>query len=184
MKGQVVDVWAYYNQADEVELFLNGRSLGVRKRHGEDLHVQWRVAWEPGVLRAVSRKDGRTVLVREVRTAGVAAKMELKADRRIIRSDGKDLSFITVRITDARGQLVPDAATELHFQVEGEGSLVGLDNGYQAGMEGFLTHRHAAYNGLCLAIVQAGKKAGKIVLRVSGEGVGEARVVVEGRPGH
>jgi len=181
VKGQTVDVWAYYNQADEVELFLNGRSLGVRKKQGEDLHVQWRVDWEPGTLRAVSRRNGKTVLVREVRTAGAPAKIELQADRKMIKSDGKDLSFITVRITDANGELVPDAANELNFQIEGDGMLVGLDNGYQASLESFKTHRHKAYNGLCLAILQAKTRPGKIVVRVSGEGLAEATIRLESK---
>lgn len=180
-KGQMVDVWAYYNQADEVELFLNGRSLGVRKKEGEDLHVQWRVQWEPGVLKAVSRKNGKLVLMREVRTAGAPAKIELNADRKMIKSDGKDLSFITVRVLDANGVLVPDAANLLNFRVEGAGTLVGLDNGYQASLESFKTSRHKAYNGMCLAVVQAGMKPGKIVVRVSGEGLETASIMVEGR---
>ena len=180
-EGKPVDVWVYYNQADEVELFLNERSLGVRKKEGGDLHVQWRVNWQPGVLRAVSRKKGKTVLVRTIKTAGPAAKIELKADRSFIRADGKDLSFITVRITDAAGKLVPDAANELHFEVDGEGALVGLDNGYQASLESFKTDRHRAYNGMCLAIVQAKKKAGKITLRVSGMGLRGGALVVESR---
>jgi beta-galactosidase len=178
-KGQTVDVWAYYNQADEVELFLNGRSLGVRKKEGDDLHVQWRVQWKPGVLKAISRKNGRPVLVREVRTAGAPARLVLLADRKLIKSDGKDLSFITVRVLDANGVLVPDASNLLNFRVEGEGTLVGLDNGYQADLESFKTSYHKAYNGLCLAIVQAHARPGKIVVRVNAEGLGTASVVVE-----
>ena len=61
-KGDTVDVWAYYNQADEVELFLNGKSLGIKKKQGDDLHVWWRVTYEPGTLKAISRKNGQTVL--------------------------------------------------------------------------------------------------------------------------
>jgi beta-galactosidase len=178
VKGQSVDVWAYYNQADEVELFLNGRSLGVRKKQGEELHVQWRVNWEPGVLKIVSRKNGQLVLMREVRTAGAPARIQLQADREVIKADGKDLSFITVRVLDANGVLVPDATNLLNFRVEGKGALVGLDNGYQAGLESFKTSHDKAYNGLCLAIIQASRKLGKIVVRVSGEGLGTASVVV------
>ena len=177
-KGQVIDVWAYYSQADEVELFLNGRSLGTRKKTGDDLHVRWRVAWQPGILKAVSRKNGKIVLVRTLRTAGPAAKIQLQADRKIIRADGSDLSFITVRIVDANGQIVPDAVSDLHFAVTGQGVLAGLDNGYQADLESFHTNHHTAYNGLCLAIVRSKKSAGKAVIHVSGEGLMPAYLTV------
>jgi beta-galactosidase len=177
-KGQLVDVWAYYSQADEVELFLNGRSLGVRKKQGDALHVEWRVAWEPGTLKAISRKQGKAVLVSTIRTAGPAAKIKLVADRTSIRADGSDLSFITVSVVDADGQVVPDAGNELHFGIEGEGRLAGLDNGYQADLESFRGNHHRAYNGLCLAIVRATKKAGKIVLRVEGNGLASASLTV------
>jgi beta-galactosidase len=106
-----------------------------------------------------------------VRTAGPAAKIELVADRKIIRADGSDLSFITIRITDARGQLVPDAGNELHVDVKGQGELAGLDNGYQADLESFRGSIHRAYNGLCLAIVRATRMPGAIVVRVSGDGL-------------
>lgn len=183
-KGQVVDVWAYYNMADEVELYLNGRSLGVKRKEGDALHVQWRVGWEPGELKAISRKDGKTVLVRTIRTAGPAARIALKADRRSIRADDKDLSFITVSMTDAHGVPVPDAANELHFELTGAGILRGVDNGYQADLESLKGPDHKAYNGLCLAIVGATCKAGKVVLRVSGKGLIPATLVIESKKDH
>src|SRR5437764_9394131 len=105
--GQTIDVWAYYNHADEVELFLNGKSLGTKKKMGDDLHVMWRVKYEPGTLKAVSRKNGKVVLMREIHTAGAPAKIELIADRKQIKAGGKDLSFITVRILDKNGNVVP-----------------------------------------------------------------------------
>ncbi len=103
--GQLVDIWAYYNNADEVELFLNGKSLGVRKKLNDDLHVMWQVTFQAGTLRAVSRMNGKTILTREIKTAGRPAKIELIADRKIIKADGKDLSFITVKILDNNGNL-------------------------------------------------------------------------------
>ena len=170
-RGDTVDVWAYYNCADEVGLSLNGRLLGMRRKRGDDLHVNWRVPWEPGELKAVSLQHGKIVREQVVRTAGPAAKIELVADRKIIRADGSDLSFITIRITDARGQLVPDAGNELHVDVKGQGAPAGLDNGYQADLESFRGSIHRAYNGLCLAIVRATRMPGIIVVRVSGDGL-------------
>ena len=104
--GQTVDVWAYYNKADEVELFVNGKSVGKRSKKGDDLHVMWRIPFEAGTLKAISRKGGKEVLVKEVKTAGAPAKIELIADRKNIKADGKDLSFITVRVVDKDGNLV------------------------------------------------------------------------------
>jgi beta-galactosidase len=129
-------------------------------------------------LRAVSRKEGKVVLEQVVRTAGTAVRIQLHADRTKLRADGDDLSYITVRIVDARGELVPDAGNDLQFTVEGEGTLAGADNGYQADMESFKADHHKAYNGLCLAVVRAGKKGGKITVRVSGQGLSPAVLVM------
>ena len=98
--GKTIDIWAYYNNADEVELFLNDKSLGVKKKTGDDLHLMWRLKFEPGTLKAISRKNGKIVLTKEIHTAGAPAKIELIADRKNIKADGNDLSFITVKILD------------------------------------------------------------------------------------
>ena len=103
-----MDVWAYFN-SDEVELFLNGKSLGTKRKTGDDLHVGWRVPYQPGTLKAVSRKNGKVVLMEEVRTAEQPAKIVLVPDRRTIRADGSDLSFVTVKIVDKNGTVVPHA---------------------------------------------------------------------------
>lgn len=171
MPGKLVDVWAYYNNADEVELFLNGKSLGLRKKNGDNLHVMWRVNYEPGVLKAVSRKNGNTVLEREIKTAGKAAKIELIADRNNIKADGKDLSFITVKVLDEQGNLVPDADNLIKFNISGPGFIAGVDNGYQASMESFKAPYRLAYNGMCLAIIQAQEKSGEIKLHATSEGL-------------
>lgn len=170
-RGQTVDVWAYYNNADEVELFLNGRSLGIRKKEGEELHVMWRVAFEPGMLKAVSRKNGKTVLAKQVKTAGAPARIELTADRRVIKTDGKDLSFITVRILDKDGNLVPDANNLLQFSVSGAGMLAGTDNGYQADTVSLKSSRRMCWKGMALAIVQSAGKKGNITLKVVTDGL-------------
>ena len=118
-EGEPVDVWAYYNNADEGELFLNGKSLGSKKKESGQFHVWWRVPFTPGTIKAVSRKNGRDVLIREIHTAGPAAAIRLTADRNAIEADGKDLSFITVEIIDKNGNLVPDADDLIRFDVQG-----------------------------------------------------------------
>lgn len=179
--GQTVDVWAYYNQADEVELFLNGKSLGTKKKATNDLHVFWRVPYAPGTLQAVSRKAGQTVLTRTINTAGPAAKIELTTDRSKLQADGKDLSFLTVRVLDAAGNLVPDAANLVKFTVSGPGSVAGVDNGYQASLEPFKADSRKAYNGMCLAIIQTTEKGGTITVQATAEGLAPATVTLTSR---
>ncbi|WP_316829881.1 beta-galactosidase GalB [Pedobacter aquatilis] len=177
-QGKSVEVWAYYNQADEVELFLNGKSLGKKSKQDEDLHVKWDVYFEPGTLKAISRKNGKDVLIREVNTAGAAAKIELIADRKNIKADGKDLSFITVRILDAEGNVVPDADNLVDFKVEGDGFIAGVDNGFQASVEPFKANYRKAFHGLCLAILQATEKSGTIQLTATSKGLASSFITI------
>lgn len=178
--GKMVDVWAYYNQADEVELFLNGKSLGIKKKQDDDLHVLWRVKYEPGTIKAVSRLNGKTVLTREVKTAGKPAKIELIADRRKIKADGHDLSFIAARIVDMEGNLVPDANNQIKFTVTGQGTLTAIDNGCQTNIESFKSDRHRAFNGLSLCVVKSKQKSGSITIKAISVGlkVADLKIIV------
>jgi beta-galactosidase len=177
--GKMVDVWAFYNHADEVELFLNGKSLGVKKKTGDDLHIMWRVKYEPGTLKAVSRKDGKVVLTREIHTAGAPAKIELIADRKNIKADGRDLSFITVKILDKDGNLVPDADNLVNFKINGPGFIAGVDNGDEVSHDPFKADYRKAFNGLALAIVQTKEKAGDITFTATSKGLKGAMVVLK-----
>lgn len=169
-EGDAVDVWAYYNNADEVELYLNGISQGIKKKEN-DLHVEWKLKYKPGILRAVSRKDGREIMTAQVKTAGKAAKVVLEADRREIQADGKDLSFITVRVTDADGNTVPDAANLIDFKLDGPGMIAGVDNGYQASLEPFKANYRKVFKGKCLLIVQSAEKQGLLKITANAEGL-------------
>ena len=153
-----------------MELFLNGKSLGAKKKTGDDLHIMWRVKYEPGTLKAVSRKDGKLVLSREIHTAGKPAKIELIADRKNIKADGKDLSFITVKILDKDGNLVPDADNLVNFKVTGA-SIASVDNGDENSHDSFKVNYRKAFNGLALAIVQAKDKAGAITFTATSKGL-------------
>ncbi|MGI4804280.1 MAG: beta-galactosidase GalB [Janthinobacterium lividum] len=174
--GKTVDVWAFYNHADEVELFLNGKSLGTKKKNGDDLHVMWRLKFQPGTLKAVSRKDGKVVLTSEIKTAGKPAKILLSADRSNIKADGKDLSFITVKILDAAGNMVPDAENLVNFKVNGEAFIAGVDNGDPVTHDSFKVNYRKVFHGLALAIVQAKEKAGKVSFTASADGLQSATV--------
>ncbi|MBO9204046.1 MULTISPECIES: glycoside hydrolase family 2 TIM barrel-domain containing protein [Niastella] len=177
--GKDVDVWAYYNNADEVELYLNNRSLGIRKKQPLDFHVQWRVKYEPGTLKAVSRKNGRIVSTKTINTAGEPARLEIVPDKKILHADGKDLSFITVRIVDKNGNLVPAADNKIAVEIVGKGILAGMDNGYPASMESFKAASHKAYNGLCLAIIQSKTEAGTISVKFSSPGLPPVTMVLQ-----
>ncbi len=169
--GQVVDVWAYYSNADEVELFLNGKSLGTKSKQGDELHVVWKVSFEPGTLKAVSRKDGKIVLETEVKTSGVPAQIKLTADRNEINADGVDLSFVTVEVLDKDGIPVPTAGNSIHFKLEGDASIAGVDNGNPVSHESMKGSSIKAFNGKCLVVVQAGENSGAVNLTASAEGL-------------
>jgi len=180
-QGEKIDVVAYFNNADEVELFLNGRSQGTKRKQGDDMHVFWRLSFEPGVLKAVSRKNGRAMLNREVRTAEAPAKIVLTADRQTIKADGADLSFVTVKVVDKNGTLVPAADNLIKFEVNGPGSIAGVDNGHQISHESFKGNQRKAFHGMALAIVQAKQKAGRIVLKATADNLAPASVVINTR---
>jgi beta-galactosidase len=169
--GQTVDLWAYYNNADEVELFVNDVSQGVRTKQGDDLHVCWRVAYRPGEVRAVSRKDGRIVDEQVIRTAGEPAALRLSADRSEINADGTDLSYITVEIVDKDGNLCPWADNNVHFDVTGVGTNVGVDNGSPTSLERFKAENRNAFYGKALLIVQSDGNTGDITVTATSDGL-------------
>ncbi len=176
--GQIVDLMAYYNNADEVELFLNGKSLGIKRKQGEELHVMWRVTFEPGTLKAVSRKNGKVVLTKEIKTAGNPAKIELIADRNNLTADGKDLSFITVNILDKDGNIVPYAENLVKFSLEGNGKIAGVDNGSPISHESFKANERKAFYGKCMVVVQSDKNKGIINLKAVAEGLQSAETSI------
>jgi len=171
-KGKLVDVLAYSN-AEEVELFLNGKSLGTKKKQGDDLHMMWRVPFEAGTIKAVSRTGGKQVKVQEIKTAGAPAKLVLTPDRNMITADGNDLSFITVDVVDDQGTIVPNAENQINFKIEGQGTIVGVDNGDPVSHESFKAPMRKAFHGKCLIVVQSSEKSGSIKLTASGAGIAE-----------
>ena len=166
LPGQTIDMWAYYNNADEVELFINGKSQGIKRKEerGErreergkrkedslctEYHVGWRVQFEPGEVKAVSRKDGKTVCEQTIRTAGQPAAIRLSMDYQ-----GKDLCFVNVDVVDAEGRLCPWAENQIHFSTVGDAQVVATDNGCQTSMERFSEPRRKAFFGRCMVVVR------------------------------
>ena len=138
----------------------------------------WRFPFKKGILKAVSRRGGTTVLEREIKTAGAPAALTLEADRVTINADGNDLSFITVSITDEDGNLAPRAGNEIHFEISGGGKIVGVASGDPTNHESFKGTKHSALNGKCLVIVQAGKDAGSVELTATSNGLKSASTTI------
>jgi len=176
-EGQPVDVWVYTN-AQEVELFLNGKSLGTKKKTEDDLHLMWRIPFEAGTLKAVSRKNGQVVLEKEIKTAGAPAKIRLTADRNKIKADGCDLSFITAEVLDANGVPVPTAGNQIRFEVKGDAFIAGVDNGDPTTHESLKGASMKAFNGKCLAVVQANEAPGEVTFTAKADGLQEASVLL------
>ena len=176
--GQTIDAWVYTN-CDEVELFLNGKSMGTKHKVGDELHLMWRLTYEPGTLKAVARTAGKEVLVREVRTAGPAAAIVLEADRSRLTADGDDLSFVTAKVVDGKGTLVPDADNLIRFAIAGPGTIDGVDNGLETSLEPMKASEHKAFNGLCLAVVRSKDAPGEITLTAKADGLKDGTIRIQ-----
>ncbi len=175
--GESIDVWAYTN-ADEVELFLNGKSLGVKRKPEPVSHLMWRVAYAPGTLRAVARKSGRVWVTAEVKTAGAPARVALVPDRARIRADGEDLSFVTVRVEDRAGVEVPTAEPLIRFRVSGPARIVGVDNGDQISHTSFQAKQVRLFNGKAVVIIRSNGRPGTATLTAEADGGGVAPATV------
>lgn len=177
--GQVTPVHVY-TSGDEAELFLNGRSLGRKKKGRYEYRLRWdEVRYEPGELRVVAYKDGRRWAEDVVKTTGPAARLTLKPDRAHIDDDGRDLSFITVSIADKDGLTVPRSKNHIRFDVTGPGEIVAVDDGDATSQEPFRATEHDAYNGLCLVVVRSmpGQR-GRIRLRAQSDGLTAAELTI------
>jgi beta-galactosidase len=198
-EGQSIPVTCYTN-CDTVELFVNGKSLGVRgyefPRYGMegkwgnlparaktarttgDLHLTWDVPYEPGTLKAVGTKDGNIAATMEISTAGEPAAINLSVDRTKIAADRRDVAHVKVEIRDAQGRVVPNAASEITFDVQGQGKILGVDNGDPQSHEDYKSNLRKAFNGLCLLIVQSTVTAGQIKITASSPGLQSSDVTI------
>ena len=201
-EGKLIPVTCYTN-CDTVELFLNGKSLGVKgyefPRAGmegtwgnlpararalkttSDLHLAWDVPFEPGILKAVATKDGKVASIEEVKTTGEPAIVAVSADRSTIKADRRDVAHVTVEIRDDAGMMAPTANNEITFEILGEGRLTGVDNGDPFSHEDYKGNKRNVFNGLCLAIIQSTANAGSIRVTASSAGLRTGTVSIEAR---
>ena len=174
--GQETPVVCYSN-CDEVELVVNGRSLGRKARFSEPVELpmspkvepsekfqskyrlQWIVPYQPGSVKAIGYVNGKAICSKQVNTAGEPARVRLIPDRATIAADGADLAFITVRVEDVDGNLCPQADNRVEFVVEGPGTIAAVGNGNPATTEPFQAGYRKAFNGLCMLIVKSKRNA-------------------------
>jgi beta-galactosidase len=198
-EGQIIPVICFTN-CDTVELFLNGKSLGVqgymfpemgmegrysnfpaRTRVTQttgDLHLTWYVPYQPGTLRAIGTRDGQVIMTVEQSTTGAPAALRLTADRTRIDTQWDDLSHVTVEIVDSEGRVVPTAANEVTFELTGPGRILGLDNGQADSHESYQNDRRKAFAGRALALVQSIGRPGEIQLTASSPSLTGASVTI------
>jgi beta-galactosidase len=183
-EGDEIPVWVYSN-VDEVELFLNGKSLGGQKvpRLG---HVEWKVRYEPGILEARGARNGAVVLTERRETTGEPAELRITSDRAQMDADGQDIAMLRVEAFDASGRAVPIADNLVNFKISGEGTLIGVGNGDPNCLESDKAPKRSLFNGLAQGIVQSTRSAGTIVVEVltggSGSKVKSGQVEIRTRP--
>ncbi|HEY9508840.1 MAG TPA: DUF4982 domain-containing protein, partial [Verrucomicrobiae bacterium] len=177
--GEVTPVHVF-TSGDEAELFLNGKSLGRKKKREYEYRLRWDdVVYQPGTLKVIAYKNGAEWATDEMKTADEPAKLKLEPDRKVIRADGKDLSFVTVTVTDKNGSVAPRADNRIAFKIEGPGEIVATDNGDPTSFESFQSRDRKAFNGLCLVIIRGiTGKPGTVKLTAQSESIGSTTIIL------
>ncbi len=175
-EGQDIDVWCHGN-AEQVELQLNGRSLGTKPMPVNG-HLAWKVPYEPGRLEVRGTKAGQPPLTDVRETAGAPARIVLEPWQGSVQADGEDVTIVRARIVDADGRLVPTADNPVAFSVSGPGRIIGVGNGDPSSHEADKAQARRAFGGLCMTIVQATKEAGEIRVEASSDSLTGATAVI------
>jgi beta-galactosidase len=176
-EGQEINVWVHSN-CEEVELFLNGKSLG-KKPMPRLSHLEWKVKYEPGTLSAQGFNGGKSAAEDKVETSGAPAAIKLIADRLKINADGEDVSLVTVAVVDAEGRVVPIASDDVSFDLDGPGQIIGVGNGDPSSHEPDKATKRKVFNGLAQVIVQSKKTAAAIKVSATAAGLSSATVTIE-----
>jgi beta-galactosidase len=170
-----------FTSGDEAELFLDGRSLGKKKKGAFEYRLRWDdVKYESGELKVTAYKNGKVWATEVVRTAGIGVALQFSADRSTINADGNDLSFLTLRIVDSRGISIPDASNKIKFVVSGPGEIVATDNGDPTDLAPFNSKERNLFSGLALVIVRANPKtSGTSRVTAEAEGLTMAQITIK-----
>jgi beta-galactosidase len=179
-EGQELEVWVHSN-LERVELLLNGQSLGAQDVT-PNTRLVWKVRYAPGTLEARGFKSGAQISTFKRETTGPAARVVLRPDRQEIKADGEDVSMVAVEIQDQQGRVAPTANNEVTFKITGAGRLIGVCNGDPSSHEQDKADKRMAFNGLCMAIVQASRQAGEIRMEASAPGLQGAAATIHCRP--
>ncbi len=179
-EGEITPVHVF-TSGNEAELFLNGKSLGRKKKGNYEYRLRWNeVKYKPGELKVVAYKDGKKWAEDVVVTTNEPVRLEALTDRETIYADGKDLSFVTVKVTDKNGLTVPDANNQITFSIEGPGEIVATDNGDPCDFTPFPAHERKAYSGMALVIIRSkAGKPGSVVITAQSPGLRETQVVIK-----
>jgi beta-galactosidase len=168
-----------YSNCKEVELFLNGKSLGAKTINADAAPRTWSVPFVPGILKAVARNNGKIVATDELRTAGKPAKILLSADRRKLSPDWNDVTFVRVKLVDANGVRVPHADDLISFRISGPGVITAVDSADNSSHEPFQAAERRAFQGRCVAFVKATGSPGKIVLTATAPGLTASSITIK-----
>jgi len=202
--GKCIPDWCYSN-ADSVELFLNGKSLGAKRMDGSEIqkfvieqhkekdgtlkpveqetgwyHVAWEEPWQPGTLKAEAKREGKIVATDEISTAGSPSKLAFSVDRPKIKGDGQYLAYVTVKVLDSNGRVCPNANNLVKFKLSGPGKIAGVGNGDSTSHEDFHASQRSANHGLCIAVLQsAHNQHGTLRLKADAAGLKSAEQEIE-----
>jgi beta-galactosidase len=169
-----------YSSFPQVELFLNGRSLGKKSTGRFNKYTAtWQVAWQPGEIKAIGYDGRKKMNSVELHTAEEPSQIKLTADRTNIKAGGQDLSYVTVELTDDKGYRNPKAENLVKFEIEGPGSIAGVGNANPVSLESCQLPQRKAWQGRCLVIVRSGKKAGDILLKVTSPGLRSSEMILK-----
>jgi beta-galactosidase len=168
-----------YSNCEEVELFLNGKSLGSKTLSIDASPRYWRVPYAPGVIRAVGRNRGQDAATHELRTAGAPAGIALASDRSRIATGWDDVAYVTATVVDNQGVPVPGVSAKIAFEVSGPGALVSVDNADVSSVEPFQASERKSFDGRCIAILRASAPGGRITLKAAAAGLAAGSIQIE-----
>jgi beta-galactosidase len=168
-----------YSSCEQVELFLNGKSLGKKKTdRATKFTATWNVPYKAGIIKAVGYKGSKQITSSQLQTAQEPTAVKLTTDRTTIHADGQDLSYITVELVDVNGIRNPKAENVVQFEIEGAGTIIGVGNANPVSLESYQLPQRKTWQGRCLVIVKSKREAGSITLKASAEGLGSAQSVI------